>query len=168
MKSALVIFSIFLTQFASAASVTISSDQAVSGDLSTIPQQFISLLRDTGVPFKHKVGGDYSIGIKNFHCDHRSNAALDPRVPEFDLGTTRCRINSDHVQDSHVGTRFLESHGLLNILDQIESAPSSLVYFTDCGMGYCGTDFKSATCTIHMTIDGFYQGRGTCTFVDMQ
>ena len=109
------------------------------------------------------------VRANKFHCDARSNGALDAAQPQGGLPSLGCRINAQNVMGTKTGQKFGDAHATRDLLDKISTALPA-VQFSDCASGgYCGTFAKSITCTIDTAIENFNQGgRWECLFVDGQ
>lgn len=162
-------FTTLFTTTALAATITITSDQDVTDpklqQLTDLPQAFLGILSDQGIPMQDLGGGKYQVEVKDLHCDYYSRGAYDG--PISGISTERCKINSEPVKDTTKGDPLHESRALVTLLGKIESVELD-IYFTDCGMGYCGTDAKKISCMIDTNIEEFAKGRFTCTLEDNQ
>ena len=151
---------------ANAASVTVSDTSAA---LPGLAQMTTAIQVDNGLALHNAGGGKFTVTAKKFHCDQRSNGALDASAVKGGLPALACRINSKNLRDTHAGQHFGDGHALNDILGKVSSALAA-VQFGDCALGgYCGVFAKSITCTIDTAIDNFSNGgRWSCAFVDGQ
>jgi hypothetical protein len=152
---------------APAASVTVSDTMP---GLPGVAVEATAMLVDAGLPMRGS-GGKLTVEVKGFHCDSRSNAALDAADPHGGLPTLKCRINAKNEKDGRGGEAFAEARAMTDLLQKIQNAKDNGgVAFGDCAMGgYCGTFARSISCTIDTTIENFINGgRWTCTFTDGQ
>jgi hypothetical protein len=127
------------------------------------------MLVDAGLPVRGS--GKLTVEVKGFHCDSRSNGALDAADPHGGLPTLKCRINAKNEKDGKSGQPFAEARAMTHLLDKIQNAKDNGgVAFGDCAMGgYCGTFARSISCTIDTKIENFINsGRWSCTFTDGQ
>jgi hypothetical protein len=151
---------------AAAASVTVSD---TTPGLPGVAVEVTAMLVDAGLPVRGS--GKLTVEVKGFHCDSRSNGALDAADPHGGLPTLKCRINAKNEKDGKSGQPFAEARALTHLLDKIQNAKDNGgVAFGDCAMGgYCGTFARSISCTIDTKVESFINsGRWSCTFTDGQ
>jgi hypothetical protein len=161
-------FSLASTSAGFAASVTVSDTSTV---LPGVANATIAVLLDAGLTTHSIGGGKYTVEAKKFHCDQRSNAALDPSNKLAALGTTKCRVNSKNTMNTTAGTKFGEARTMIDLLGKIQSSTASGgTAFTDCASGgYCGTYAKSIKCTIDTGNTNLSNGgRWSCVYTDGQ
>jgi len=165
--SLLVIFGLLSgVSAAPAASVTVSD---TTPGLPGVAVEATAMLVDAGLPVRGS--GKLTVEVKGFHCDSRSNGALDAADPHGGLPTLKCRINAKNEKDGKSGQPFAEARALTHLLDKIQNAKDNGgVAFGDCAMGgYCGTFARSISCSIDTKVENFINGgRWSCTFTDGQ
>jgi hypothetical protein len=168
MKAILITSASFLTLTTAcyAASVMVSD---TSPGLAGVAATITALLLDAGAKVQSAGGGIFVVEVKNFHCDQRSNAALDSKSVRAGLPALRCRINAQNIRDATGGQPFGEARAITILQKVQDSKAGSGPAFTDCAMGYCGTFAKSIKCTVDTKADDFGKGgRWSCDFTDGQ
>ena len=133
--------------------VVTSKDTDASGEvneLAKVPQTLIGIMRDSGLRFR-AIGGSeskYRIEAKKINCFQRNNGGLDSSSPLADITLLACRINSDEIFGSALGTKFPEARALEGILDQVESKFGADAAYGDCAMGKCAILVKDISCDV--------------------
>ena len=161
-----VVASLSAVSAAPAASITVSD---TSPGLPGVAVEATAMLVDAGLPVRGS--GKLTVEVKGFHCDSRSNGALDAADPHGGLPTLKCRINAKNEKDAKSGQPFAEARAMTHLLNEIQNAKDNGgVAFGDCAMGgYCGTFARSISCTIDTKVESFINsGRWSCTFTDGQ
>jgi hypothetical protein len=147
------------------ASVTVSDQSKTQPGVAKLTTE---ILLDAGLPVR-KIGKDrFVVEATGFHCDRRSNGALDAADPHAGIESDQCRIKAENQKETTTGQPFGDFHAMVDLLDKIQQENQS-INFSDCAMGYCGLFVKSISCTVRAAVQNFENGgRWQCTYTDDQ
>lgn len=151
----LLCLSLFALNIASARTINIS-DRDPNEKLATIPEQIISSLRDSGIPFRKLNNGIYAIGLKNIYCQYNNNSLIDTTNPEAGISSVYCRYNLDRDINTKKGKLLSSATSLFTILADLE--------LTD-GItgGRTAALLNSLNCTVDTKVEALFgSGRIAC------
>lgn len=139
-----------LSTSAYAGKVTIASDEnkSVRSKLSEVPAELVGIMLDQGIKKRDLGHGVFEFLAKNIHCDYRNHNEYDVAGVSSEV----CRLNSTNKRDTKIGQRLYDGRSLALQLSKIQTEIKD-IYFTDCGMGYCGTFVKSIRCAVNTDYD---------------
>jgi len=156
------IFAALVTLIASmnaSAAVKTISDRDPNETLAKVPQDLVTVLRNSGVPFRALNNGVYSVSVKDLDCGYHANSALDPSSPDAAVATTICLANSEPGSRPQKGQKLADSIALSKVLGDIQ--------LEDCAMGRCFSWAPHINCTVDTKVERFSgAGRFACTIDD--